>query len=229
MRIDTSFITPFIQSPVATFIFIVTLGISAMAFARPAIKQKFLLIPSNFVHKKDYKTIFTSGLIHANVIHLAMNILTFYFVGIGTTLMPGLEREMVRWQVTSHDGDFLRLLTHAKFLVIYIAAMILADIPTIIRHKDNPSYACLGASGAISGVMIAYIFFSWDRGIKIFGMPGWTFAILYLAGSWILSRRGGGMINHDAHFWGGIAGLVLIIAFYPAKVVQYAEQIAALF
>lgn len=229
MRIDSSFLTPFIQSPVATFILLVTLGVSILAFTNPLVKGRFLLVPSNFVHKKDYKTIFTSGLIHANVLHLAMNVLTFYFVAIGSTLMPGLEREMIRFQVTEMDTDFLRMLTHAKFLVIYIAALILADIPTILKHKDDPTYACLGASGAISGVMIAYIFFAWDKGIRIFGMPGWTFAIIYLAGSWFMARRGGGQINHDAHFWGGVAGLVLIIAFYPTKLIQYAEQIMALF
>lgn len=234
MGFDFSFITPFFQSPVATFILLLTVGVSVLAFSNPLVKGRFLLVPYNFVTKKDYKTIFTSGLIHANFIHLAMNLLTFYYVGIGTTLMPGLERAMIRYQVTDVDTDFLRLLTHAKFLVIYIVAMVFADLPTILKHKDDPTYACLGASGAISGIMIAYIFFSWDQGISIFGMPGWTFAILYLVGSWAMGRfghrlRGGSQINHDAHFWGGVIGLIMIIAFYPAKLIQYYHQIAALF
>ena len=50
-------------------------------------------------------------------------------------------------------------------------------------------------------------------GVRI---PGYLFAVLYLAISYYLDKRGGGNINHGAHMWGAIYGLLFTIAFVTA-------------
>jgi membrane associated rhomboid family serine protease len=45
------------------------------------------------------------------------------------------------------------------------------------------------------------------------GIPGWLFGLIYLGITVYLDKRGGGTINHSAHFWGAAYGIVLTILY----------------
>ena len=102
------------------------------------------------------------------------------------------------------------------YLVMYIAALAVCLLPTYLKNKDNYHYRSLGASGAVSAVVFAYMLFDPMRGMGLLFLPifipGFLFGILYLVISSWLEKRGGGNINHSAHIWGALFGIVFVIA-----------------
>jgi len=88
-------------------------------------------------------------------------------------------------------------------------------LPTYIRNRDNYHYRSLGASGAVSAVVFAYMMFDPMRGMGLIFLPiyipGFLFGILYLVISSWLEKRGGGNVNHSAHIWGAAFGILFVI------------------
>lgn len=221
------------QTPVASFIFLVTLATSVAAFRNPDLLERWALRPYAFVHRKKRFTVITSGLIHANWQHLIFNMLTYYFFAFT------LERFFLILQARGlppHAGDaqtLAEVIGHAKFFVLYFACMIVADLTTIIKYKNVPSYSAVGASGALSGVVISMIILgpSLSDGlsqIMIFGIiPGWVFAVVYIVGSYISSKRGMmSRVAHEAHLWGTIGGIVFTALMYPEASWDFVESVA---
>ena len=99
---------------------------------------------------------------------------------------------------------------------MYIAALIVCLIPSFLKNKNNSNYRSLGASGAVSAVVFAYILFNPLQGVGLIFIPvfipGFLFGIIYLVVSWLLDRKGGGSVNHSAHIWGAIFGVIFFIA-----------------
>ncbi|MBY0245400.1 MAG: rhomboid family intramembrane serine protease [Sphingobacteriaceae bacterium] len=186
-----------IHTPVASIIFIFTVLTSIYAFNNPQIYGKFMLHPYSIYRKKEWHTFITSGFIHADWSHLLFNMFTFVFFA-----FP-LEQ----------------LLGHFVFAVLYLLGMILSDIPTVLRHKNSYQYHSLGASGAISAVLFSYIlFFPLAKIFIMFipiGIPAVIFGLLYLVYCWYMSKRNDDNINHDAHFFGALVGILLTILVVP--------------
>lgn len=187
--------------PFSSFVLIVTAGFSFYAlYVNPHLLDKFALNPYKVAHLRAYSTVFTSGLIHANLPHLIFNMITLYFFG------PTLEG----------------LIGGLRFILIYVVALIVGNLSTVIKHKNNYDYRSVGASGAISGVLFSYILLNPFSGIMIFPipfpLPAFIFAILYLLWSYFASKRGMDMINHDAHIWGAVAGIVTTILLVPEAI-----------
>jgi membrane associated rhomboid family serine protease len=213
------------NAPVASFIFAVTLVTSIAALTDERVKEKFSLRPYRFVRMREYWTIITSGLIHAHVPHLAINMLTYYsfaFAMEGAFLMDEISRG-------GDDGGTLPyFIGHLKFFLVYVGALILSDLPTVARYKDLPHYSSLGASGAISGVVAGMVVFI--PSISVFGgIPGFAFLGIYLVYSWWASRNSDDNINHEAHLWGAVAGIGLTFALFPHKVGQFWHHIQTFF
>lgn len=187
----------FNMAPVASLIFVFTIITSLYAFYDHSIYGKFMLHPYSVSKGHKVWTVITSGLIHADWMHLFFNMFTF--VAFAFTLEQLL-------------GSF-------KFGLLYFLALILSDLPTIFKHKDHFNYNSLGASGAISAVLFSFILFSPTSKISIMfipiGIPAWTFGIIYLIYCAYASRNSRDGINHDAHFFGALTGLIFTIIFVP--------------
>lgn len=181
-------------APVASAIFVITLVASLIAFYNEEFYHRCLLQPYDVYRGKRIYTLITSGLIHRDWSHLIFNMLSYYFFAFRLEAM---------------------YLGHWQFGLLYIASMILSDMPTVVKEKDNVWYRSLGASGAISAVLFSYILFNPKDLIYLMFIPigiwAWLFGILYLAYCAYASRNARDGINHDAHFFGAISGLLITI------------------
>jgi membrane associated rhomboid family serine protease len=183
---------------VALVILLVTAGVSlAGLYGAPGIIERSLFRPYWFLRRRQYETAVTSGFVHADLPHLIFNLITFYFFAFQ------LERQI---------GS-------ARFLALYLVALVVSDVGTFLKHRNNPEYASLGASGAISAVLFASIvYFPWQKLFIIpipVPIPAPLFAIGYVAYSWYSAREARGRINHDAHLGGALTGLAFVLLTDP--------------
>lgn len=190
--------------PFSSFVLIVTAGVSFYAlYVNQSLLDKFALNPNKVAYRRGFSSVFTSALVHANLAHLAFNMLTLYFFG------PTLEALI---------GGF-------RFILIYVISLLVGNLATVIKYRNNLDYRSIGASGAISGVLFSYILLNPFSGIMIFPvpfpLPAYIFAILYILWSYFASKRGMDMINHDAHIWGAIAGIVSTIFLVPTAINEF--------
>ncbi|KQN37266.1 rhomboid family intramembrane serine protease [Pedobacter sp. MC2016-05] len=196
-------------APVASIIFVFTIVTSLYAFYDQSIYGKFMLHPYSVSKGKNVYTLITSGLIHADWMHLFFNMFTFYAFAFT------LEQMMGSWQ----------------FGLMYFLALILSDLPTVFRHKNDFHYNSLGASGAISGVLFSFILFNPMAGIGIlflpFSIPAVIFGGIYLAYCAYASKNSRDNINHDAHFFGALTGLIFTIIFVPGILQNFFAIIGA--
>lgn len=194
-------------------IIIITCIISITAFSRPGEIDKLSMWPYMVKEHKQYYRFITAGLVHADYMHLGFNMLTMWFFG-----------KYIEIMFQQIFGGKL------YFLLFYVLALIISDIPSYIRHRNNYSYRSIGASGAVSAVVFAFILFQpWAKIIVfVIPMPAILYGVLFLGYSVYMSRRGGDGINHDAHFWGAIFGVVFPLAIKHELAGYFMEQISSL-
>jgi membrane associated rhomboid family serine protease len=197
----------FNEAPVASIIFIFTIITSIYAFNDRSIYGKFMMHPYTVSKGRKLHTFITSGLIHADWMHLIFNMFTYICFAFT------LERIIGHWQ----------------FGLLYFVSLILSDIPSVVKHKDHFWYNSLGASGAVSAVLFSFIFFDpWSR-LFVMGipMPAIVFAVLYLVYSWWASKNAKDNIGHDAHFFGALTGIIFTIILVPNAIPNFLQQLTS--
>lgn len=161
----------------------------------------------SIIHRKQWYRLITHGLIHADPAHLIFNMLALYSFG------TGLEKAFSSSCLFGSMGKIM-------FLILYITGLAAASIPDLLKHKNNYNFRSLGASGAVSAVIFSSIVILPTVGVGLIFLPvhipGYIFAVIYLIISAYLDKKGGGKINHGAHLWGAIFGLVFTITFIYA-------------
>lgn len=195
---------------IVILIIILTGFTSYKAFNDIAFFDKLKFNASHTINSKEYYRLFSSGLIHADWMHLIINMYVLYMFG-----------EIVLYFFLLIFGLFANL----HFLVLYILGLGLSSIPSLIKHRNNYAYNAVGASGAVSAVVFSSILLYPQGGIGFIFIPGidipsWLFGILYLAYSAYMSKKNIDNIGHDAHFWGAIWGLVYTIIIRPEVVIN---------
>lgn len=193
---------------------ILTSLVSFNAFNNPAFKARLIFNPYIIVRNKDYKRFITSGFIHADFIHLLFNMLVLWMFG------SYVERVFVFTY-----GDWGAVF----YIALYILGIIVSDIPSFLKNKDLPHYNALGASGGVSSIVFSYILF--DPASKLYlygliGLPGVVWAVLYIIYSYHMSKQQRDNINHDAHLYGGLFGIVFTILTVPNVISNFIEQLA---
>lgn len=192
-----------------TVIIIITVIVSIAAWqSRPLLERLIFYPPA--VNKGQYDRLLTHGFIHADGMHLLFNMFTLYFFG------SVIER------------FYINKFGHLGFVAFYVLAIIVAILPTYARNKNNPRYSSLGASGAVSAVLFAYILFAPWNTLYLFAVlpiPAIVFAIAYVAYSIWADRRGGGNINHSAHLFGAVFGVVATIAIEPSIIFHFLNRL----
>ena len=193
---------------------IITSGISYYAFNNYSLMDKLILNPYKVTKRKEYYRFVTSGFIHADFGHLIFNMLSLWFVGEGIERLFGM--------LFGASGSIY-------FLFLYIVGIIVSDIPTFLKHRNNSNYNSLGASGGVSAVLFAAILFAPTMTISLYffiKMKAFIFGILFLGYSFYEARKGTSYVNHSAHMYGAIFGMVFMAVVYPAAVPGFFAQIA---
>jgi len=181
-------------------IILLTSVISFTGFSNQKVLDDLIFYPPAISNRNQWYRFVTSGLIHADIMHLLFNMYSFYLFG------DLVERTFV--QIFGDSGKIV-------YLLLYIISLIVCLLPTYFNNQNNYHYRSLGASGAVSAVIFAGIFLYPTMGMGIFPIPfhipGFVFGPLYLILSAYLAKKGHGNINHSAHIWGAIFGIVFLI------------------
>lgn len=186
----------------------VTCIVSFSAFNNHALADKLILWPPA-VARGEYYRLVTHGFIHADQTHLFFNMLTLYFFG------------------RSMEPFYAAALGPAGFALFYVSALVFAILPSYFANKNNAAYRSLGASGAVSAVLFAFILINPWATILVFvvPMPAIVYAVGYVAYSIYQDRRGGDNINHSAHLWGAAFGIAFTVLAAPRVIPYFLEQI----
>ncbi|MGI8952189.1 MAG: rhomboid family intramembrane serine protease [Chitinophagaceae bacterium] len=181
-------------------IVVITCVVSFTAFSNQKIISDLIFYPPAITNNNQWYRFITCGFIHADLGHLAFNMFSFYLFGQFVEKAFG--------QIFPQNGALI-------YLAMYLLALIVCLLPTYFANKENYNYRSLGASGAVSAVVFAGIFLFPLNKIGLFiippVIPGFIFAPIYLFISAYMSKRGGDNINHSAHIWGAIFGIIYLI------------------
>ncbi len=153
-------------------------------------------------HPEERTRFITNGFVHANDTHLLVNMFVLWMFG------TAVESMFVNYAFGPMTGRLF-------YLVLYFVAIVIACVPSFIKHKNNPNYASVGASGATSAVVMAFILFNpWSMLLLFFvvPMPAIVAGIAYLFYSSYMSNQNKDNIAHDAHLWGAVFGLLFTLA-----------------
>jgi len=195
---------------IASLVILVSnIGLSlAGLFFAPRLIERCLFRPYEFAQGRGRTTIVTSGFVHADLSHLLFNMITFWYFGVP-----------LEWRIGT-----------PMFVLLYVAGLLLSQYGSYRKHRDDPGYATLGASGAISAVLFAYIVYWPTHSLYMFfiplPIPAPLFGVGYLAYSIWSAKQNRGRINHDAHLGGALAGLAFVALFDPGAYVRAWELVA---
>jgi len=178
---------------------VITVAVSYAAFKSPKLMDQLQFNASKIVHKNEYHRLVTHAFIHANWEHLFVNMIVLFSFG-----------QAIEAYFKFNFGNNAIL----DYVLLYFGGILVSNIYALIKHRNNYFYNSVGASGAVSAVLFAAIFFDpWNK-IYFFGIlpiPGIVFAALYLVYSYQMSTKQKDNVAHDAHFLGALFGFVFPI------------------
>ncbi|WAC64216.1 rhomboid family intramembrane serine protease [Pseudoxanthomonas sp. SL93] len=198
------------SSPFTYLLIAVTCVVTFVAFRKPSLAGRLILWPPAIDRHRQYDRLVTYGFIHADFWHLLFNMVTLFFFG----------QQIEAW-MAEQKGPWV-------FPLFYFSALVVSILPTYLKHQKDPNYRSLGASGAVSAVLFAFIMLApWARiGVFFVPMPAIVFAVLYIAYSIWMDHRGGDNINHGAHLAGAAYGVLFLVAMDTRVINHFLTQLA---
>jgi membrane associated rhomboid family serine protease len=187
----------------------ITCIVSWIAFKDGKLMQRLLLWPPAVRKKHEYWRLLSYGLVHADFQHLLFNMITLFFFG------------------RALEGFFAGYLGPLGLLWFYLGGLLVSILPTYIKNRNNANYHSLGASGAVSAVLFAFILLSpWSMIIVfVIPVPAILYAVAFLGYSIYMDHRGGGYVNHSAHSWGAAYGVLFMVIMDPRVTVVFMQQL----
>ncbi|WP_180051069.1 MULTISPECIES: rhomboid family intramembrane serine protease [unclassified Acinetobacter] len=187
---------------------LITVVISLIAFSNQKVMNRLLFWPPA-LSRGEYDRFISHGFIHADGAHLLFNMITLFFFG------------------SVIESFYRQYFFDMGFVLFYLGGLIAAIIPSYLKHKHDTHWASLGASGAVSAVLFAYILFEPWKLIFVFfiPVPAIIFAVLYVAYSIWSGKRGNSNINHSAHLWGAAYGVIMTIILEPKLIPHFLSQL----
>ena len=171
---------------------IITCVVSYLAFQNRQLQSRLMLYPVVMRKPKEAYRLISAGFVHVDMLHLAFNMISFFFFGRLLEEKIGIE----------------------LFIMLYLSAILVANLPSYYKQMGNPNYAALGASGGVAAIIFAWIYLQPWKEIYLFmaiPMPALVFAVAYLIYSYVMSKKPEQHIGHDAHFWGSVYGFLFMI------------------
>ena len=176
---------------ITLIIIAITCVVSFLALNNMKLLEQLILWPPAVSRGKQYYRLVTYGLVHASPSHLIFNMITLFFFG------TAMERQYTH---------YLGALGYAGF---YVGALVVSILPTFLDNRNNPAYRSLGASGAVSAVLFAFILIQPWATIYVYFLPvpAIVYAVLYVVYSIYMDQRSSDNVNHSAHLWGAAYGV----------------------
>lgn len=196
--------------PFTIAIVLVTGLISFAAFSDRRLMDRLILWPQRMHSVGEYYRLLTSGFIHLDITHILFNMFTLFFMG------------------TAVEQYFQIIgLSPWIYVLLYLSAIVAASLPSFLKNRNNAYYRSLGASGGVAAVIFSFIYFQPWQKIYIFFFPIYSivFAALYLIFSAYMGKKGRDNVNHDAHFWGAVFGLVFTAVVEPSHGRLFIDQL----
>ncbi|MBW8361231.1 MAG: rhomboid family intramembrane serine protease [Kaistella sp.] len=190
------------MSLVLIIIIAATAIISFIAFSNHGLFEKYKFSVGAIIQKKEYIRLLSAGFLHADMMHLILNMYVLY------AFSPAI------FEIFGTIG----------FLVIYFGSILLGNLFSLYIYKERPWYSAIGASGGVSGVIFASVAM-YPELIKIgiiflppeLSVPGYIFGFLYFGYSvyMMLYPKDHDNVGHAAHLGGAFFGLIYAIGFHP--------------
>jgi len=197
---------------IATLLIVIITGlISFQGFQNPNFLNQYVFRVNDILKGKQYVRLISAGFLHADLVHLAFNMISFYSFG-------GILEQV-------HGSLFL--------CVVYGVSLLGGNLLSLWLHRNEKYYSALGASGAVSGVILSVIVLFPSMEVNMFfipiGIPGWLYALVYTIYSIYGMNARTDNIGHDAHLGGAIIGILVTIAWYPFVLVENWIVVAGVF
>jgi len=186
-----------------------TVLVSLAAFNDRGLFEKLLFMPYAVQHQNQLYRFFSHGFVHGDTMHLLVNMFVLWSFGSSVEVLFPMIAKM--------PGS-------VAYLVLYFGGMFFATMPGMAKHRNDPSYRSVGASGAVSAVVFAQILMLPTHKVSLFflaDLPAWLFGVLYLLYSYAMDKRGGDNVAHDAHFFGALFGVLFTFMLKPALVFDF--------
>ncbi|KAB7771360.1 rhomboid family intramembrane serine protease [Xanthomonas maliensis] len=189
----------------------ITAIVSWMAFNNRKLADRLVLWPPAIDRHRQYDRLVAYGFIHADLGHLIFNMVTLFFFG---RYIEGVMADLTG-----------TVLTYPLF---YLGALVVSILPSYLKNQKNPNYMSLGASGAVSAVLFAFILLQpWSIILVLFvPMPAILYAVFYVGYSIWMDKRGGDNINHSAHLAGAAFGVMFMLFMEPRVLQVFLQQLA---
>jgi len=167
------------------------------------IEERFSMTPYYIIRGEELYTLFTSVFLHDGLLHLFGNMLYLYIFG----------------------DNIEDVFGHVSYLVFYIFSGLAASFAYILSITNPNVYTTpvVGASGAIAGVLGAYLILYPKARILTLIIAGWPIIVpvpaIFFLGFWFLMQwleASFGVVGNVAwwaHIGGFIAGLALALIF----------------
>jgi len=198
---------------ITLYLLAATCILSFLCFQNDEMRDRFIFNPYIIREQRQWYRFISSGFIHADWMHLLVNMFVFY--------MFGTVVERYFGSVYEERGPL-------NYLLLYFGGMAVSTIRTYHKHKFDTGYRALGASGAVSAVVFSYIVFNPLEKLCLYGilcMPGIIFGAAYLVYCYYAGKRGVGYVNHDAHMWGALFGFFFTILLKPYLAIYFLKQL----
>ena len=194
---------------ITLIIIIVTAGVSLLAFRDAALMERLILWPPAVTRRREYYRLLSYGLVHADGAHLLFNMVTLYFFG------SVMERVLMPY------------VGPVGYVGFYAGGLLVSILPSYLANKNNANYRSLGASGAVSAVLFAFILLQPWSMLYVFFIPApaIVFAVVYMAYTIWMDHRGRDNINHSAHLWGAGYGVVFMLIMEPRVLGLFLERL----
>jgi membrane associated rhomboid family serine protease len=194
-------------------IVVFTVLASLAAFYNGELMRKLIFNPYVIRQRNQWHRFITSGFIHLDFMHLAVNMLVLYSFG-----------RAVEYHYAWAFGDQAVY----YYVLLYLGALLFSVTPTYAKHKNNPGYNALGASGAVSAVLFTAVLFEPLNKVYLMGLlpiPGILAAVGYVVYEYYAGKKGGDNINHDAHLWGAGFGVAFTLLLKPSLLLRFFEKL----
>ena len=190
--------------------------VSIMAFSNAQLLNRLIFHPYTIKRENQWYRFLTSAFIHGDWVHLIFNMFTMYWFG------RLVEYGVVKPRFGDTTGGIL-------YIALFVIGVIVAHLPSYQKHKDSPYYRSLGASGGVSALLFCSIMFFPLEDICIYGIlciPGFIIGPLYLIYTYFQGKRNADNINHEAHLYGALFGILFSILVEPTVISDFIHKVS---